>query len=191
MAFEDKTDEELVKMTLRNGDDYLYLMQRYEKKLLRYIHNIANVVNEDAEDILQDIFIKAYRNLNGFDTELKFSSWIYRIAHNEVISHWRKVRVRPSVLSVEDNEELIKNLASDANLAEEADGQYLREAVRKILAGMDRKYREVLILKYLEFKDYREISDILKKPVGTVAIWLNRAKKHFLREAKKQGINLN
>src|SRR5665648_188700 len=79
------TDNELVKLSLDNPDHFFCLTKRYESKLLRYIMRISKFSHEDAEDVLQDVFIKTYYNLNEFDSELKFSSWIYRIAHNQTI----------------------------------------------------------------------------------------------------------
>ena len=78
-------DEQLVQLSLNNQDYFYYLMKRYEIKLLRYIKRLTTVSPEEAKDIIQEIFIKVYRNLNGFNPKLKFSSWIYRIAHNEII----------------------------------------------------------------------------------------------------------
>ena len=66
---EEKTDEELVKLTLADQEWYLCLMRRYEAKLTRYIRRISGLNDQDLEDVLQDIFIKAYRNLNEFDPD--------------------------------------------------------------------------------------------------------------------------
>ncbi|MDD5489902.1 MAG: sigma-70 family RNA polymerase sigma factor, partial [Candidatus Moranbacteria bacterium] len=79
----EKTDEEMVALTLKNQDYFACLVERYEPKLMRYIRRISAATQEDAEDLLQDVFVKVYRNLNDFDQKLKFSSWIYRIAHNQ------------------------------------------------------------------------------------------------------------
>src|SRR3989339_1384271 len=95
-----KTDEELVSLSLQNQDNYLFLIRRYQDKLLRYIQRISNVSLEDAEDILQEVFIKVYYKLNDFDPDLKFSSWIYRITHNQVISHYRKTQARPKTVEL-------------------------------------------------------------------------------------------
>ncbi|PIU78076.1 MAG: hypothetical protein COS72_03485, partial [Candidatus Moranbacteria bacterium CG06_land_8_20_14_3_00_43_56] len=97
----EKTDEELVALTLKNQDFFSCIVERYEAKLTRYIRRISAATQEDAEDLLQEIFVKVYRNLYGFDPSLKFSSWIYRIAHNQVISQWRKTKSRPQVLKFE------------------------------------------------------------------------------------------
>ncbi|PIR03613.1 MAG: RNA polymerase subunit sigma [Candidatus Magasanikbacteria bacterium CG11_big_fil_rev_8_21_14_0_20_39_34] len=172
-----KTDQELVVLTLYNKENFLFIIQRYEDKLLRYIKRISNVGHEEAEDILQEVFLKVYQNLNGFDSNLKFSSWIYRITHNEVISQFRKKKAQPEKKDFEP--EMYENIASDLNIEHQIDQKILKEAVEKALAKMEPKYAEILILKYLEEKSYEEISDILQKPMGTVATLLNRAKKHM------------
>jgi RNA polymerase sigma-70 factor (ECF subfamily) len=139
-----------------------------------------------VEDTLQDVFISAYKNLNDFDQDLKFSSWIYRIAHNKVISHFRKITARPKTVTYEGDGQLLNILASSEDLAKELERKYTGEEVRAILKGLDEKYREVLVLKFLEDKDYKEISDILEKPMGTVATLINRAKKQFKEETLKR-----
>jgi RNA polymerase sigma-70 factor, ECF subfamily len=133
----------------------------------------------DAEDILQEVFIKTYENLNDFDQDLKFSSWIYRITYNHSISYYRKNKAKMQTLSLEDNEILLEKLRSEFNLTESVDQKMLKEKVKELLSQLDKKYRDVLILKYLEDKDYTEISNILRKPMGTIATLLNRAKDKF------------
>lgn len=176
---EDKSDKELVELTLQDQRYFLYLMRRYAEKLTRYIRRISSASAEDAEDILQEVFVKVYENLNNFDRDLKFSSWVYRITHNQVISNFRKEQARPHLNAQEIDEELMNKLASNLDVAAEVDNAFLKVYIDKILCKLEQKYREVLILKFLEEKDYSEISDILKKPVGTVASLVNRGKKKF------------
>ena len=185
--YQDKTDKDLIILTLEDQDNFLYLMERYEAKLLRYVMRISNLDRHAAEDILQEVFIKTYQNLNDFDQDLKFSSWIYRITHNQVISNYRKIKVRPQFISVGDDDSFLNNLASDFDLIKKINLQDFKKDINKILSKLDIKYREVLILRFLEDKDYKEISDILKKPIGTVATLINRAKKQFKQIYEKQG----
>lgn len=174
-----KTDEELVAETLKNPDAYAFLVERYEEKLLRYISRISMGTKEDAEDLLQDVFLSAYKNLNDFDQDLKFSSWVYRISHNKVISHFRKITARPKTTTYEGDSQLLNILASEEDIAKSLEKKHTAEDVRKTLDKLDERYREVLVLKFLEEKDYKEISDILEKPMGTVATLISRAKKQF------------
>ncbi|EKD23568.1 MAG: hypothetical protein ACD_81C00218G0012 [uncultured bacterium] len=178
-SYEEKSDTELVALTLQDRNVYAYLIRRYEIPLVRYVRRISGYSDDDIADILQDAFIGAYRNLNDFDTSLKFSSWIYRIVHNETISHHRKRQTRPQTVFVEEGSDLFESLASEVDVPRDVDQALVAQRIRAILDTMDAKYRDVLVLKFLEDKDYREISDILQKPMGTVATLINRAKKQF------------
>ncbi|HAV11098.1 MAG TPA: hypothetical protein DCX32_00920 [Candidatus Moranbacteria bacterium] len=181
-----RSDEELVKLTLQNPDYYRVLVERYEEKLLRYIMRISASTREDGEDILQDVFVSAYKNLNGFDPDLKFSSWIYRITHNKVISHYRKTTARPKTVTYEGDNDLLNILEGDGDLKGDLEKKHTAEEVMDILSEMDERYREVLVLKFIEDKNYREISDILEKPMGTVATLISRAKKQFREKLEER-----
>ena len=172
-----KTDEELVALTLEDAGYFACLVDRYTAPLLRYIHRITNVSEDDAEDILQDTFIKLYENLNGFDGDLKFSSWMYRITHNQVISAHRRLKARPEGNLIDIEDTVLHNIMSDIDIVEEVDAKYLSKHVSEALGKINKKYREVLVLRFFEEKNYREISDILRVPEGTVATHINRAKK--------------
>jgi len=184
-----KTDEQIVVLTLKNQDYYLYLMKRYEARLLNYILKISNISREDGEDILQEVFVKAYQNLNDFDLNFKFSNWIYSIAHNATISAFRKKKVRPQTVSWEDKD--LNNILESTLDVENTSLQKLTyKQILKIINQLPLKYKDVLILKFVEGKDYREISDILHKPMGTIATLINRAKKSLKQELKKEDIKL-
>ncbi len=181
-----KTDEELVSLVLEDQDYFLYLVRRYEQKLFRYIARISSLSQDDIEDVLQDIFIKVYKNLNNFDTDLRFSSWVYRITHNEVISNYRKYKNKAKIISFDKDGEFIKNIGDELDIERDINLDELKKEIFSILGKIDIKYREVLILKFLEEKSYREMSDILRKPEGTIATLINRAKKEFLKILEKQ-----
>jgi len=182
-----KTDEILAEESKTDERAYACLMERYEKKLARYVRRIGVFTDEDVEEILQETFIKTYENIEDFDANLKFSSWIYRIAHNEAVSRIRRDASRRT-LSQTEFDELAEQVADELVLEEEVDKSIVSGEIRSIIAAMDPKYRDVLVLRFLEHKDYGEISDILKKPIGTVATLLNRAKKIFEKEAKKNPV---
>ena len=161
-------------------------MLRYEDKLSRYIRRLGIRNEDDQADVLQNIFIKVYKNLYGFDTALSFSSWIYRIAHNEAISFYRKKRVRPEGHLVDAQDEILGLLASTEENAEKVfDRTINAEEVDRAFAHIDQKYRDALILRFFEHKEYEEISDILKIPPGTVGTLIHRGKKE-LKEALRQ-----
>ncbi len=185
---EKMSDTDLVMLSLENQANFLYLVDRYKGKLLSYIRRLTNISDDDAEDILQEVFIKVYLNLNGFDPDLKFSSWIYRITHNQVISSHRKLKARPEGYAVNIEDKAALSLAADIDIEAGADLQILKQKISQILAGLDQKYRDILVLKFLEEKNYQEISDIIRKPAGTVASMINKAKKEFKKEMAKQKI---
>ena len=184
------SDEEVVSLVLKNQDNFAIIINRYKSKLFNYIRRITNVRDEDAEDLLQDIFLKVYLNLNDFDTDLKFSSWIYAIAHNQVISQHRRLNVRAEGHSTSLEDESAIKLASNFSIEKELDNLYLKDNVSKVLRSLKEKYQEILILKFLEEKNYQEISDIIKKPVGTVGSLMNKAKSEFKKELARQQIKI-
>ena len=180
-----KSDEEIVKMALADQENFLFIIKRYKEKLFNYIRRITNMETEDAEDILQEVFIKVYLNLNDFDTSLKFSSWIYRITHNQVISQYRKLKARPEGTALKLDDKIIKTIAADLDIKKDVDLKILRKNIFSAMEKLDRKYKEILVLKFFEEKSYQEISDIIKKPMGTVASLLSRAKENFGKEFDK------
>lgn len=178
----EKTDNELVNLALGDPDWFFCLSKRYEEKLLRYIIRISKLRREDAEDILQEALIKTYYNLNDFNPELKFSSWIYRITHNQTVSEIRKRAVRPTVYW-EENE--LRMFRDALDLEKEVDISLDKEKIDEALSLLDEKYRDVLVLRFLEEKEYLEIADILKKPLSTVGNLIARGKKLFKVEYEK------
>ncbi|MFZ2154307.1 MAG: RNA polymerase sigma factor [Candidatus Moraniibacteriota bacterium] len=173
---EKKEDSELVSLSLANQEYFYCIIARYERVIFHYILRISNSSKEDAEDILQEVFMSVYENLNEFDKSLKFSSWIYRIAHNKTISAWRKMKTRPKTIWTEEDQNLFNLISSDEDILGNLEKKCSAKEVQSALGELDERYREVLVLKFLEDKDYKEISDILKKPMGTVATLINRAK---------------
>jgi len=180
IAYQSLSDGELVTLTLADKNHFGALIDRYEAKLTRYINRLGVRRPEDQVDVLQEIFIKVYRNLLGFDTSLSFSSWIYRIAHNEAISWYRKTSVRPEGHLIATSEEVLDLLSSKEASAEVVFDQSINAIeVNEALAKLDQKYREVLILRFFEHKEYDEISDILKIPMGSVGTLIHRGKKQL------------
>jgi len=184
-----QSDEELVQATLGDKNNYRHIVRRYHDPLLRYVLRLGCKNEEDSEDILQEVFIKTYLNLNDFDPEMKFSSWIYRIAHNETMSHFRKMKIRPQPIEKEEDLLLFELIPDEYDMEKESDKKRITEIIQQALKAIDKKYRDVIVLKYLEERSYEEISDILQKPTGTIATLLNRAKQRLQVEFKKQNIH--
>jgi RNA polymerase sigma-70 factor (ECF subfamily) len=166
------SDKDLVKMSLENKDYFLLLSTRYETPLLRYIKRLSGLNHEDTQDVLQEVFIKIYLNLSSYNPKLKFSSWIYRITHNHTMSELRKRHSRP--INYIDPQDLVF-IKSNSDILKETDNKLNLEQAKKAIYSLKDKYKEVLVLRVLEEKEYQEIADILKKPIGTVSTLLNRA----------------
>ncbi len=173
------SDEQLVVLSLENHLAFSVLVDRYKDRLLNFIRRLSGLGVEDAQDILQESFLKVYLNLNSFDNDLKFSSWIYAITRNQIISNYRKIKVRPEGNSIKIDENLLERLVFDFNIEKELDIKILNKQIFLVLDEIKSKWKEILILRFFEEKDYNEISDIIKKPTGTVASMLNKAKKEF------------
>jgi RNA polymerase sigma-70 factor (ECF subfamily) len=180
------SDAEMVRLALHEQSFFAYIIERYEAKLNRYLRRLGIQSPEDRADVLQDVFIKVYRNLRGYDPELPFSSWIYRIAHNEAVSWHRKRSARPEGHMVLDSDDILRfQRSSDESSEAQAEAQLSAEQLACALARLDDRYRAVLVLRYFEEKDYREISDILCIPVGSVGTLLHRGKKALRRELNR------
>ena len=146
--------------------------------------------SNDADDLLQDIFLKVYINLNDYDADLPFSSWLYRIAHNETVSFFRKKNVRPVSIASEEANRLFENISDGIDFTESVNAKINADLLRKALLELEKQYRDVLILKFLEEKSYNEIADILTIPIGTVGTLISRGKKQLKDILMQKNINL-
>ena len=182
------SDRRLVEAALRDPNAYAALIARYEAILGRYVRRLLGPHLQAADDVLQEIFIKAYVNLNDFDRVRPFAPWIYRIAHNEAMSFLRKSRAGPPLVSAEDAKLILDNLADPDDPAQALWRSEAMATLNRDLAGLDRRYREVLVLRYLEEKSYDEIADILALPPGTVATYISRGLKQLRQPNTVSGV---
>ena len=169
-ADKELTDEEIIeKVRTSNQDLYAVIIDRYQKKLIRFAYNL--IKNEErAADTVQESFIKAFINLNSFNIKKKFSSWIYRIVHNQAINLAKKYQKETPLLENWD-------FKSNDDIEKDFEEKETKEKVEKCLKEIPLLYSEPLSLHYIDEKSYEEISDILRIPMGTVATRINRAKK--------------
>lgn len=173
------SDEQLVKYVReRDKEAYSEIIGRYKNKLVRYAVYLTGD-DDTASDVVQEAFIKAYVNLNGFDIKKKFSSWIYRIVHNEAMSILRKHYNKN--IPIFEGVDFDSGIDLENNLIKKE----LREHTHYCLSQIPVLYREPLSLYFLENKSYDEISDILRIPMGTVGTRINRAKILMKKICKK------
>lgn len=177
------SDESIVaEITAGNVDMFAEIMARYEAKLTRYVIYLIHD-NGTATDVVQETFIKAYQNLNSFNTKHKFSSWIYRIAHNEAMNAIKKHR---SLYSEEVDD--LPSKEYEQNISELIDGDLLKTNVHDCLKQLEPKYREVIQLVYFENMKYDDVSDVLHIPSSTVGVWLSRAKSKLKLICTQKGV---
>lgn len=175
------TDEEIIKQVQAgNKNIYAEILERYESKIERYIKRYLQREDE-VIDMVQDIFIKVYTNIKSFDTDQRFSPWIYRIAHNECVNKlsWKSLRNFVS-LDIDVDEILpqfvTEKLIASENTEKEFEINFHKENLDKYVQQLDIKYKDPIILFFLEDLTYEEISDVLKIPVSTVGIRIKRGK---------------
>ncbi len=182
------SDEELAKLVQKGETDkFGVLMERYQAKLFRYGRKFL-YDSDNIEDVVQEVFIKTYQNINSFDTSQRFSPWIYRIAHNTYVNAIKKSSIGPTYLV--DFDALVSHTVVDDPIVREKEQKEMKEVVDRGLSLIEPKYREILVLYFIEELSYKEISDILRIPIGTVGVRIMRAKEILRGEMEKANIEI-
>ena len=146
-----------------------------------YVYNaVYHLVGDerDAEDIAQDVFVKAYRSIGRFEGRSKFSTWLYGIMLNSVRSFWRRRTRRPRLVqdAAEEDERAHDPAAEGRNPFEESVRGERVEAVRAAIARLDEDLREIVVMRDIRGLSYEELADVLDLPDGTVKSRLHRAR---------------
>lgn len=172
MDYGELPDEELVEMAQQGTQrGFAVLVERYWQRLVRYVQRLLPGTN-DAEDIVQESFIKAYTNLRSFNLDRRFSPWMYRITHNTFVDHAKSLKRQP--LPFFDPDVLFPHPVAAERPDTEAEVASVRTLLHKHLDSLESRYHEALVLRYKEGMSYRDIADILHVPVGTVSIRIKR-----------------
>lgn len=173
---QDGDEAELIERS-RSGDSAAFgvLVERYQRRVvgvaLAVVHN-----QDDAVELAQETFVRAYENLSKFESRSSFSTWLYRIAANLAIDFWRR-EGRHVVLHGEDAESEISRIPSlQGDSFKEVSRAELSERLNKALGELTSEHRAVILLREVEGLSYDEISDILQVPRGTVMSRLHYAR---------------
>src|SRR4030042_3444732 len=142
MKMTDYTDKKLASQTTKNQNAFNPLVEKYAEKIRRYISRVIGNWDE-AEDLTQDVFIKAYQNINSFNPKLKFSSWLYRIAHNESVNFIKK---HYRFKQVEFKDKIKNKLVIEKNILEKIIEKDNAEMVGNGLGKLKISDREILEL---------------------------------------------
>jgi len=161
--YRELSDEELVQLVKAGEiEPYDELVRRHQVKIHDLCYKMLKNY-EDAKDMAQETFIKAYKNLNNFDGRSKFTTWLFRIAVNNCINFIKKQRpqeeIRDEILEIPKNDPV-----------ERYRNKRLRELIFNAVARLPDVQKSVFTLRALEDLPYQEISTILKKPVNTVKV---------------------
>lgn len=187
-----RENEILIIQRVQAGDVNAFelLVREYEKN----VYNLAlrMVKNpDDASDMTQEAFIKAYNSLSSFRGDSKFSVWLYRIVSNVCLDYLRSVSRHPAVsLSVENDEgeETELDIPDDSRSPEELlERKLTRESVRRGLEALPEDYRQILLLREIQGLSYDEISEILSLELGTVKSRIFRARKKLCEFLLRDG----
>ena len=172
---EQKDEIYYIKRILDGETEYFsVLLDRYSRPLYSLIVQIVSCP-EDAEELLQDVFLKAFRNLSGYKGECRFSTWLYRIAYNTAISATRKKKLE--FLSIEEN--TINNVPdekADEVISSARDEEQI-ECLCKAIEQLTGEEKALITLFYYEGKSMEEIGEVLKITISNVKIRLHRTRK--------------
>jgi len=159
-------EEELVQLLQnpkRKDEAFGILLKEYKVRLYWHIRNFVKV-HEDADDVLQNVFIKVYRNIHKFKGESKLYSWMYRIASNESITFLNKKAKKLNISNEEIKDYILDNLQSDVYF----EGDEIQLKLQKAIARLPEKQQLVFNMKYFQDLKYKEMSIILETSVGAL-----------------------
>lgn len=172
------SDEALVKRCVSNDHQaFTELVNRYKHKVHWMVRRMVGAA--DAEDLTQDVFLRAYQAMPGFRGESKFSTWLYRIARNLCLTELRKAGRHGEELALDDeSEERIHHLLPKAGegIEEQIERRDISSHVRRLIDELPLNYRTALTLFYVSEARYEEIAEIMEIPMGTVKTYIHRAR---------------
>jgi RNA polymerase sigma-70 factor, ECF subfamily len=185
-------DAELVVRALRGRDDgFEELVRRYQRPIVSYVYRMTGDY-EAALDLTQEVFIKVYNSLARYRPEYKFSTWIYRIAHNAAIDHLRRLSTREQELGAArgpDGEIYERPVASDAPNPEQLSERAERRAeIEDVIQQLPPSYRELIVLRHAHDLSYDEIAEVTGLPLGTVKNRIFRAREAMRGPLLERGI---
>lgn len=178
----DKSEKEILRGA-KSGSlaDFEKILFLYEGPIFGYVWNLVRI-KEDAEDLTQETFLKAYKNIKAIDPERGFKSWIYKIATNTVYDFFRKKKARPESFLI-DGENGLETFEDSSTYLDIKDTESL-EDLRAAFGEIKPIYKTVLTLFYQKDMEYGEIAETLSLPINTVKTHIYRAKKSLKEKLK-------
>lgn len=181
------SDRQLVRRCLK-GDERAAreLVSRFERPVFSQVFRMVRD-RELAEDLAQEGFVRAFDRLETYDPSYKFSSWLFKIAHNLTIDHLRRkdldtvsIHGAPDATTAERQEATAVTLESREERPDERlDSSMLGGEIEAAIADLRPAYREAILLRHVEGRAYDEIAEIMELPLGTVKTYIHRARKEL------------
>jgi RNA polymerase sigma-70 factor (ECF subfamily) len=174
----DHTEQDIIQQVLGgNTRWYALLVDRHKDRALTLAVRLLGD-RQEAEDLLQDAFIKAFKSLDQFRGEAKFGTWFYRILYNLGMTRVRRRRERGVSLESADSQEYEQVLAhhDEPSIQERLENEEVQLVIDEVIAGLPEKFKSVITLFYVQEMSYEEIATVLDTPLGTVKTNLFRAR---------------
>ena len=165
------------------------LVRRYQRPISAYVYRMVGNY-ESALDLTQEIFIKVYSSLRRYRSEFKFSTWIYKIAHNAAIDHLRRTATREQslILGPENDQFDLPVESTRLSPEQESERKERRGEIESVVRALPANYRELIILRHSQDLSYEEIVEVTGLPLGTVKNRLFRAREMMRELFVEKGI---
>lgn len=177
------TDIELIASAMRGREaGFEELVRRYQRPITNYVFRMLNDYDSSL-DVTQEVFIKVYNSLSKYSSEYKFSTWLYRIAHNAAIDHIRRKSPNQQSLEAENGDGSFQLQLECPNPTpeQERERSEWRTEIAAVVKCLPAAYRELILLRHSQDLSYDEIAEITNLPLGTVKNRLFRARE-MMRE---------
>lgn len=185
------TDIELVSRSMAGAaDGFEELVRRYQRPIVGYVFRLVGSYDA-ALDVTQEVFIKVYNSLNKYSSEYKFSTWLYRIAHNAAVDHLRRNSLNAQSLETENEDGTYQlQIESSAPTPEQVrERSEWRKEINSVVKCLPSAYRQLIQLRHGQDMSYDEIAEITGLPLGTVKNRLFRAREMMRGIFMERGIN--
>src|SRR5713101_8416798 len=183
-------DTELVRSAIAGREaGFEELVRRYQRPIAAYVYRMVGDYDA-ALDLTQEVFIKVYNSLARYRSEFKFSTWIYKIAHNSAIDHLRRHAVRDQALTSGIDSERRELAIESRRLtpAQESEREERRSEIESVVRLLPSAYRELIVLRHSHDLSYDEIAEVTGLPLGTVKNRLFRARDAMRDQLMQRGI---
>ena len=184
-------DVELVETAVAGREaSFEELVRRYQRPIAAYVYRMVGDYDA-ALDLTQEVFIKVYNSLSRYRAEFKFSTWIYKIAHNAAIDHLRRHAVREQAITTSVDGERREVVIESRRLTpeQESERKERRSEIESVVQLLPSSYRELIVLRHSHDLSYDEMAEVTGLPLGTVKNRLFRAREAMRDLLVQRGIN--